>query len=91
MARPLNQIVVGQRPQAGAGQQRTGGHQHLGIADPGQSRRHVGAGKGAPLTLLESQLGQGQLQFLTAAVHLEHVDIEAALQAAVVEVEPRQW
>jgi hypothetical protein len=29
--------------------------------DPGQSRRHIGAGKGDHLILLEAQLGQGRL------------------------------
>jgi hypothetical protein len=48
----------------------------------GQSGRHVSAGEGDHPILLEAQLGQEGLQFLTAPVHLKHIHIEAALQAA---------
>lgn len=83
----IEALAKAQLPQADADQQRTGGQQQLGMADPGQSRRHVSAGKGGHLILLEAQLSQGRLQFLTTSVHLEHVNNEAVLQAAFVEVE----
>lgn len=43
----------------------------------GQSRRHVRAGEGDHPILLEAQLGQEGLQFLTAPVHLKHILIGA--------------